>query len=73
MTKTLETAAKELKSQIDKIEKARIDLPEELFMKSVAVQNLKKHWCSTHVDRTDPSYFQDKFGERLDGGYGQSM
>ncbi len=44
MNKPLDVLAKELKQEIDKIEKMRIDLPEELFMKSCMVQDIKKKY-----------------------------
>jgi hypothetical protein len=56
--KTLQTATKELGKSLRKYSKTRKNLV---------------HWCSAYVDRLDPSYFKSKFGEKLDGGYGQSM
>ena len=41
-------------------------------MKTLKLKDLKPktkqdkllHWCTKYVDRTKPSYFQSKFGER---------
>jgi len=55
MTKPLNVLADELESEIDKIHKMNIDIPEEFL--------IKEHWCSRIMG--DPEgYFKSKY----DGG-----
>ena len=58
--KTLEQSANELEASVNRLHEVRID-----FIR-VYVDTLRTERYS------GDNYFQDKFGERLDGGYGYS-
>lgn len=53
MNKSLDVLAEELKQEINKIHKMTIDLPEELFIKSVMVQEVKKKYQEHLADTMD--------------------
>ena len=59
--KTLEELANELKASVKISKKAR-----EEFYKRYYESFLENIW-------KDRDYYQDKFGERVDGGHGHSM
>jgi hypothetical protein len=59
MTKPLNVLADELESEIDKIHKMNIDLPEELFIKSCMAQGIKKKYIDKYNEAVADSSDQD--------------
>lgn len=66
MNKPLDILAKELKQEIDKVHKMTIDLPEELFIKSCMVQDIKKKYMKKYEEHVADSSDQDP-DPRYDG------